>query len=91
EIFTGTGWLMQTSRTDPTRGGSTYALKDTNNAYLFHINQSGSTKYLHLIVTNPNAFNINVIGKGSYYTNAEKPLSGKGTGQSYWVSKDWLN
>lgn len=91
EIFTDNGWLMQNSRTDPTRGGSSYPLNGTNTVYLFHINQSGVTKYIHLIVTNPNSSSITVSSKGSYYTNAEKPLTGAGTGQSYFVSSDWLN
>jgi hypothetical protein len=91
EIFTGNGWLMQNSHTDPGRGGSSYPLTGTNIVYLFHINQSGATKYIHLIVTNPNASSITVSSKGSYYTNAEKPLTGAGTGQSYYVAKDWLN
>jgi hypothetical protein len=91
EIFRGNGWLMQNSRTDATRGGSAYALSGTNTVYLFHINQSGATKYLHLLVTNPNAGSITVSSKGSYYTNAEKPLTGSATGQSYFVAKDWLN
>lgn len=91
EIFSGNGWLMQNSRTDAARGGQSYPLTGTNAAYFFHINQSGSTKYFHLLVTNPNAAAITVSNKGSYYTNAEKPLNGIGTGPSYFVSKDWLN
>jgi hypothetical protein len=91
EIFRGNGWLMQNSRTDATRGGAAYALAGTNNAYLFHINQSGATKWIHLLVTNPNASSITVSSKGSYYTNTEKPLTGAATGPSYFVSKDWLN
>jgi Protein of unknown function (DUF3370) len=91
EIFTGNGWLMQNSRTDAIRGGASYALAGLNNVYLFHINQSGASKYIHLMISNPNTTNITYTGKGSYYTNAEKPLTGKATGQSYFVAKDWLN
>lgn len=91
EIFRGAGWLMQNSRTDASRGGRSYAVSGTHPVYLFHINQSGSTKYIHLLVTNPNAGAITVSSKGSWYTNAEKPLTGSGTGQSYFVAKDWLN
>lgn len=91
EQFTGNGWLMQNSRTDATRGGSTYALSGTNNVYLFHINKVTTAKYIHLMISNPNAGNITYTGKGSYYTNAEKPLAGGATGQSYFVAKDWLN
>lgn len=91
EIFTGNGWLMQNSRTDATRGGSTFPLSGVNNVYLFHINKATTSKYIHLMVSNPNYGNITYTGKGSYYTNAEKPLTGQATGQSYFVSKDWLN
>jgi hypothetical protein len=91
EIFRGNGWLMQTSRTDATRGGATHAMNGAHMAYLFHINKSGVTKWIHLLVTNPNASSITVSSKGSYYTNTEKPLTGAATGQSYFVSKDWLN
>ena len=91
EIFRGNGWLMQHARTDASRGGRSYGLSGTHPAYFFHINKSGVTKYLHLLVTNPNAGAITVSSKGSCYTNAEKPLTGSGTGQSYFVAKDWLN
>lgn len=91
EIFRGNGWLMQNSRTDASRGGSRYALSGTNPLYLFHINKSGATKWLHVLVTNPNAASITVSSKGSYYTNTEKPLTGAATGQSYFVARDWLN
>ncbi|MEH0152505.1 DUF3370 family protein [Limibacter armeniacum] len=91
EIFRGTGWLMQNSRTDATRGGAAYPVSGTIPVYLFHINQSGSQKYLHVLVTNPNASSITISGKGSMYTNSEKPLQGTGTGQSFHVAKDWLN
>lgn len=91
EIFRGNGWLMQHARTDASRGGRSYGLSGTHPAYFFHINRSGVTKYLHLLVTNPNAGAITVSSKGSCYTNGEKPLTGGGTGQSYFVAKDWLN
>jgi hypothetical protein len=91
EIVRGNGWLMQNSRTDAGRGGATFALSGTNTAYLFHINKSGATKYIHLLVSNPNTAAITVSSKGSYYNNVEKPLSIKATGPSYFVAKDWLN
>ncbi len=91
EIVRGNGWLMQNARTDAGRGGATFALSGTNTAYLFHINKSGATKYIHLLVSNPNAAAITVSSKGSYYNNIEKPLSIKATGPSYFVAKDWLN
>ncbi len=90
ETFTGTGWLMQSSRTDATRGGTATPLSGTFNTYLFHINTSGATRYVHVLVTNPQAGAITVSGKGSMYTNAEKPLGGAGTGLNYQTAKDWL-
>lgn len=91
EIFTGNGWLMQNSRTDATRGGNVYPLSGNATAYMFHINQSGSVKYYHLMVSNPGTAPITLTSKGSYYNNNEKPLTGEGTGPSYFVAKDWLN
>lgn len=89
EIFTGTGWLMQNSRTDATRGGQANQLTGCSSAYFFHINQTGGTAYVHLLASNPQAGGVTLSAKGSAYTNATKPLNGKGTGQSYYVSKDW--
>lgn len=91
EQFTGNGWLMQNSRNDITRGGAPYALNGLKTVYLFHINKATTAKYVHLMLSNPNSTNITYTGKGSYYTNAEKPLTGGATGQSYFVAKDWLN
>ena len=90
EVIKGDGWLMQNARTDATRGGAATPLTGTNAAYLFHINKSGSTRYLYILVTNPNNSDITISGKGSVYTNADKPLGGAGTGPSYGVSSDWL-
>jgi Protein of unknown function (DUF3370) len=91
EIFTGNGWLMQNSRTDATRGGTTTPLTGPNTMYLFHINKAATSKYIHFMISNPGSATISYTGKGSYYTNAEKPLTGQATGQSYFVAKDWLN
>jgi Protein of unknown function (DUF3370) len=90
EVIKGNGWLMQNARTDATRGGAATPLTGTNAAYLFHINKSGVTRYVHILVTNPNNSSITISGKGSAYTNADKPLNGSGTGPSYAVSSDWL-
>ena len=90
EVIRGDGWLMQNARTDATRGGAATPLTGTNAAYLFYINKSGATRYLHILVTNPNNVSITISGQGSVYTNADKPLGGAGTGPSYAVSGDWL-
>ncbi|MES3021237.1 MAG: DUF3370 family protein [Pseudomonadota bacterium] len=89
EIFNGPGWLMQNSRTDPVRGGQANPLTGCTNAYFFHINQTGGTAYLHLLASNPQSGAITLSAKGSAYTNLTKPLTGKATGQSYFVAKDW--
>ena len=89
EIFNGTGWLMQNSRVDSVRGGQANPLTGCINAYYFHINQTGGTAFLHLLASNPQSSAITISAKGSTYTNSTKPLNGAGTGQSYWVAKDW--
>ncbi|WP_340063838.1 hypothetical protein [Ascidiimonas aurantiaca] len=93
EIFQGNGWLMQSARTDASRGGQRYLLNGSNVIYLFHINRSGRNRYLHVLASNPNSSNISVSYRGSGYTNSlsERPLFGKGTGPSYGVAEDWLN
>jgi hypothetical protein len=90
EVIKGNGWLMQNARSDATRGGSATPLSGTKAVYLFHINKSGSTRYVHLLVTNPQNSSLTISGKGSVYTNTERPLNGAGTGPSYAVSSDWL-
>lgn len=82
---------MQNSRTDATRGGSTTPLTGLNTMYLFHINKASVSRYIHFMISNPGTASITYTGKGSYYSNAEKPLTGQATGQSYFVAKDWLN
>lgn len=89
EIYTGTGWLMQNSRSDASRGGQANPVSGCTPAYFFHINQSGATAYVHLLASNPQAGAVTVSARGSAYNNASKPLTGKATGQSYAVSKDW--
>jgi hypothetical protein len=89
EIFNGTGWLMQNSRSDAVRGGVANPLTGCTQAYFFHINQSGGAATIHLLASNPQTGSVTVSAKGSAYNNATKPLTGKGTGQSYFVAKDW--
>lgn len=93
EIFKGEGWLMNNSGKACTgRSSSAYALSGTFNLYLFHINQTGRTAYLHVLVSNPNpSSNISVQSKGSIYTNSNYPLTGAGTGPCYKVSENWLS
>jgi hypothetical protein len=95
ERFTGDGWLMQHNRVDPTQGGVDYPLTGTTKIYFFHLNYTfpATTKYIHLIMHNAGTSPVTYSAKGSCYTNAagEKPLSGAATGQSYWVSRDWIS
>lgn len=95
ERFTGDGWLMQHNRADPTQGGVDYPLSGTTKIYFFHLNYTSpaATKYIHLIMHNAGSSSITYSAKGSCYTNApaEKPLTGAATGQSYWVSRDWIS
>lgn len=90
EIVKGAGWLMENSRADATRGGVAYPLAGCTTAYMFHINQIGSGAYLHLLASNPNNATVTISAKGSMYNNSQKPLGGKGTGQSFAVSNDWI-
>jgi hypothetical protein len=90
EVVKGNGWLMQNARVDTSRGGSSNPLSGSFGVYLFHINKSNATKYLHVLVSNPQSSTVTIGGSGSVYTNNEKPLNGSGTGQSYFVSKDRL-
>jgi Protein of unknown function (DUF3370) len=89
EIFYGPGWLAQNARSDAVRGGQSSPVSGCTNVYYFHINRSGATAYLHLLASNPQNASVTVSAKGSTYNNAQKPLNGVGTGQSYFVAKDW--
>lgn len=90
EVFSGTGWLMQNARRDARRGGRRRYLAGRNVLYLFHINKSGTPKYLHVLAANPSTRPTSVTYRGSCYTNATFPLTGAATGQSYHVAHDWL-
>ena len=90
ETVEGDGWLMQSARTDSQRGGTAYPLSGCFDVYLFHINQSGSAKYVHLLASNPNGSTVTLTGNGSMYNNSEKPLVGAGGGLNYQVSYDAL-
>lgn len=93
ERFTGDGWLFQHSYTDATQGGINYPLSGTTKIYMFHLNYTSpaATKYIHLVIHNPGASSVTYSYKGANYNNVEKPLTGAAAGQSYWVSKDWID
>ncbi len=92
EIFKGEGWLMNNAgKACSGRSSSAYPISGTFNLYLFHINQTGRTAYLHVLVSNPSPSTaITVQSKGSIYTNSTYPLTGAGTGPSFKVSENWL-
>jgi hypothetical protein len=93
ERFTGDGWLFQHSFTDATQGGVDYPLSGTTKIYMFHLNYTSpaATKYISLVVHNPGATAVNYSYKGANYNNVDKPLTGAASGQSYWVSRDWIS
>ena len=90
ETVDGDGWLMQSARSDAQRGGSAYPISGCFDVYLFHINSSGSQKYVHLLASNPNSSSVTLTGKGSMYNNSERPLVGAGGGLNYEVASDFL-
>jgi hypothetical protein len=93
ERFTGDGWLFQHSFTDATQGGVDYPLSGTTRVYMFHLNftSPAATKYISLVILNPGASAVTYSYKGAHYTNTDRPLTGAATGQSYWVSRDWIS
>jgi hypothetical protein len=93
ERFTGDGWLFQHSFKDAKQGGVDYPMRGATRIYMFHLNftSPGTTKYVSLVVHNPSASSILYTFKGAHYTNVDKPLTGGATGQSYWVSRDWIS
>ncbi|MEW2445772.1 DUF3370 family protein [Micromonospora marina] len=95
ETFTGNGWLMLHSRSTPARGGTARPLSGTFPLYLYHQNGTASTRYLHVLISNPNAAPVSVTVRGAAYTNAQKPLVSDparraGTGPCHAVADAWL-
>jgi hypothetical protein len=91
ESFLGSGgWLMQSSRSDSTRGGRASPLNGAAALYLFHINKATGPRHLHLLLSNGGTAAMTVNMRGSIYTNVEKPLVGPGSGPSYAVASDLL-
>lgn len=93
EAFFSSGWLMQSSGTDSSRGGAPLALEGVFPLYLFHINASGGTKYLHVLVTNAGPTDLSIYANGSIFTSTQYPCAPDDgqPGQSYEVAKDWLS
>jgi hypothetical protein len=89
EAFTSTGFLYQVARAHDVRGGESYPLSGDFGVYLHHVNETGGTKYLQLLVTNPNSSAITVSGEGSAWTSREIPLAQLG-GPDYAVAEAFL-
>lgn len=90
EIFTGAGFLYETAREDPERGGACYPLAGAFGVYLHHLNQTGQRMYVHVLVTNPGPDPVVVSGFGSGYNQADTGGLGLGFGPDYRVAEDWL-
>jgi hypothetical protein len=90
ELVDSGGWLMQSGRSDTSRGGKPWDLAGKFAVYLFHINRMSGGAYMHILVTNPSSTPVTVSGRGSMYTNKEKPALGPAQHQSYAVADDWL-
>jgi hypothetical protein len=58
--------------------------------YLHHINQAGKTKWVSLLVTNPNAAPVDVSLRGSGYSQDETGSLALGASPDYRVSRDWI-
>jgi len=89
EIFTGNG-VLYTNATSPTRGGTAMPLAGDFGVYLHHLNQAASTKWVSILVTNPNASAVTVSLRGSGYSQDETGGLGLGTSPDYRVSNDWI-
>lgn len=90
EIFQGNGLLYGTGRASDARGGAKLPLSGGFGAYVHHINDSGSTKVVTLMVTNPGASPITVEAHGSGYNQTETGGLGLGESPDYHVSEEWI-
>ncbi len=89
EKILGDGWTMQAARNDATRGGRPDPMNGTFLAYAFHVNGSATTRYYHILTTNPGASPATITARGAAYSNTDQPLGGPGTGPSYAVANAW--
>jgi hypothetical protein len=89
EVFQGDGLLFGTGRASAARGGARFAMARFG-VYLHHINQSGSMKFVSLIVTNPNATAVTVSARGSGYNQTETGGLGLGSSPDFRVSDEWI-
>lgn len=90
EVFTGVGVLYTNARALPTRGGTATRLEGTFGVYLHHLNQSGATRHVSLLLTNPNAAPLTVSVRGSGYSQGETGGLALGQSPDYRVSREWI-
>jgi len=91
EEYTGDGLLYGNARPSPTRGGMAYPLTGDFGVYLHHLNRSGRTSYVWILVTNPGTSDVTVSAEGSGYDQSETGGLGLGTSPDYRVSREWLS
>ncbi len=89
EVFTGDG-VLYANVPSPTRGGTAYPLSGDFGVYVHHINQSGVTKWVSILVTNPNGSEVTVSLRGSGYSQDETGGLALGASPDYRVSKEWI-
>jgi hypothetical protein len=89
EVFEGDGLLFGTGRASVVRGGARFPMARFG-VYLHHLNRSGGTKVVSLIVTNPNASSVTVSARGSGYTQTETGGLGLGMSPDFRVSDEWI-
>jgi hypothetical protein len=89
EVFTGDG-VLYSNVPSPTRGGRTFPLSGDFGVYVHHINQGGTTKWVSILVTNPNGSDVTVSLRGSGYSQDETGGLALGASPDYRVSKEWI-
>lgn len=90
EVFEGNGLLYGTGHPSPTRGGTSYPMKGDFGVYLHHLNKSGKTKVVTLMVTNPGSEAVLVSAEGSGYNQTETGGLALNSSPDFFVSKEWL-
>jgi hypothetical protein len=89
EVFEGNGLLFGTGRASAARGGARFPMANFG-VYLHHLNRSGETKIVTLIVTNPNGVPVTVSARGSGYSQTETGGLALGASPDFRVSDEWI-
>lgn len=92
EAFTGAGTLYTNARAMPGRGGQPTRLPRIDGGsfgvYLHHLNASSATRFVGLLVTNPNGAPVTASLEGAGYTQADTGGVALGASPDYRVSRD---